>query len=124
MQSVTSNAVATSNAMPVDTVTSGNMHSVTSNAVYGIKTKTADVFKTYTNCYANTDIRLTDYPLLSDVPSAKEMITFTPTSIRPIDSWAQCPVQLYVSADHSAWIIRSLGTYSGSFEIQWTVFYI
>ena len=32
-QPVTSNAVATSNAMPVDTVTSGNMHSVTSNAV-------------------------------------------------------------------------------------------
>ena len=34
MNPVTSNAVATSNAMPVDTVTNGNMHSVTSNAVY------------------------------------------------------------------------------------------
>ena len=31
---LTSNAVATSNAMPVNSVTSGNMHSVTSNAVY------------------------------------------------------------------------------------------
>lgn len=33
MNPVTSNAVANSNAMPVDTVSSGNMHSVTSNAV-------------------------------------------------------------------------------------------
>lgn len=33
MNPVTSNAVATSNAMPVNTVTSGDMHSVTSNAV-------------------------------------------------------------------------------------------
>jgi len=31
---LTSNAVATSNAMPVNSVTSGNMHSVTSGAVY------------------------------------------------------------------------------------------
>ena len=34
MHAVTSNAVANSNAMPVDTVTSGDMHSITSNAVY------------------------------------------------------------------------------------------
>ena len=34
LQPVTSNAVATSNAMPVNSVTSGNMHSVTSGAVY------------------------------------------------------------------------------------------
>ena len=34
MNPVTSNAVANSNAMPVNSVTSGNMHSVTSNAVY------------------------------------------------------------------------------------------
>lgn len=33
-QPLTSNAVATSNAMPVNSVTSGNLHSVTSNAVY------------------------------------------------------------------------------------------
>jgi hypothetical protein len=33
MNPVTSNAVATSNAMPVNSVTSGNLHSVTSNAV-------------------------------------------------------------------------------------------
>ena len=33
MHPVTSDAVATSNAMPVDEVTGGNMHSVTSNAV-------------------------------------------------------------------------------------------
>jgi hypothetical protein len=33
MNPLTSNAVATSNAMPVNSVTSGNMHSVTSNAV-------------------------------------------------------------------------------------------
>jgi hypothetical protein len=33
MNPVTSNAVANSNAMPVNSVTSGNMHSVTSNAV-------------------------------------------------------------------------------------------
>ena len=34
MNPVTSNAVATSNAMPVNSVTSGNLHSVTSGAVY------------------------------------------------------------------------------------------
>ena len=34
MNPVTSNAVANSNAMPVNSVTSGNMHSVSSNAVY------------------------------------------------------------------------------------------
>lgn len=34
-QPITSNALATSNAMPVDTVTVGNLHSVTSNAVAG-----------------------------------------------------------------------------------------
>ena len=34
MNPVTSNAVANSNAMPVNSVTSGNMHSVTSGAVY------------------------------------------------------------------------------------------
>lgn len=34
MNPVTSNAVATSNAMPVNEVTSGNMHSVSSNGVY------------------------------------------------------------------------------------------
>ena len=34
MNPVTSNAVANSNAMPVNSVTSGNMHSVTSNAVF------------------------------------------------------------------------------------------
>lgn len=34
MNPVTSNAVANSNAMPVDEVTVDNMHSVTSNAVY------------------------------------------------------------------------------------------
>ena len=34
MNPLTSNAVANSNAMPVNSVTSGNMHSVTSNGVY------------------------------------------------------------------------------------------
>ena len=41
MNPVTSNAVANSNAMPIDEVTSGNMHSVTSNAVancFNVKT--------------------------------------------------------------------------------------
>lgn len=36
-QPLTSNAVATSNAMPVNSVTSGNMHSVTSNGVANIQ---------------------------------------------------------------------------------------
>ena len=43
-QPLTSNAVATSNAMPVNSVTSGNMHSVTSGAVYSaINTVTTQV---------------------------------------------------------------------------------
>jgi hypothetical protein len=44
MNPVTSNAVATSNAMPVNSVTSGNLHSVTSGAVYNALSET----KTFT----------------------------------------------------------------------------
>jgi hypothetical protein len=109
---------------PVDTVTSGNMHSVTSNAVFKNKVKVQSIFKTYNNCAPNTDVPITDYPLITDVPNATEMIHFTGSSIRPLDSWAQCPVQLYVNASHNGWIIRSLGSYSGSFEVQWDVYYI
>ena len=49
MNPLTSNAVATSNAMPVNSVTSGNLHSVTSNAV-------ADMFGTQYNDSAFVDI--------------------------------------------------------------------
>ena len=45
MNPVTSNAVANSNAMPVNSVTSGNMHSVTSNAVAStLSYSTSEVF--------------------------------------------------------------------------------
>lgn len=45
MNPVTSNAVAVSNAMPVNEVTSGNMHSVTSGAVYSA----LNTIETYTS---------------------------------------------------------------------------
>ena len=55
MNPVTSNAVATSNAMPVNSVTSGNMHSVTSNAVASeiIDIKTPVYLNTYTTTGSN-----------------------------------------------------------------------
>jgi hypothetical protein len=55
MNPLTSNAVATSNAMPVNSVTSGNMHSVTSNAVASEITdiKTPIYLNTYTTTGSN-----------------------------------------------------------------------
>lgn len=57
MNLITSNAVATSNAMPVDEVTSGDMHSVTSNAVADAITKEVIVNN------ANTDVGNGKYSL-------------------------------------------------------------
>jgi hypothetical protein len=108
-------------------VTANNMQSVTSNAVAraltSSKVKLMAVFKQYT-APINTDVRITDVPTTSDLPAGSEIITYFPVSVRPLQDWAQCPVQLYVNQNHNMWVIRSLGTYSGDFEVQWTVFYI
>lgn len=45
-----------------------------------------------------------------------------PISVRPINSWSQYPVALYVNSAHTSWTLRSLGSTSGQFEIQWTFF--
>ena len=55
---VTSNGLATSNAMPVDTVTSGDMHSVTSNAV-------AELLKKYTYTISSVTLGGRNYDELS-----------------------------------------------------------
>ena len=106
------------------------MQSVSSNAVARAltqqKIKVAEVYKVY-SAPTGTDSVLTDpsnYPKITDIPNATEFITYIPTSIRPIQSWAQCPVQFYVDSSHTWWVIRSLGTYNGDFEVQWSVFYI
>ena len=103
------------------------MQSVSSNAVAqaltSSKVKFMPVFKQY-NAPINTDVRITDVPTTSDLPTGSEIIVYIPVSIRPLQSWVQCPVQFYVNQTHDMWIIRSLGTYSGDFEVEWAVFYI
>ena len=71
MNPVTSNAVATSNAMPVNSVASGNMHSVTSNAVASalndkviVRRKTITPRKTITALnYAEVNVPISDLPI-------------------------------------------------------------
>ena len=103
------------------------MQSVSSNAVAqaitSSKVKFKPIFKQY-NAPINTDVQITDLPNLNDLPAGSELIVYLPVSIRPMQAWAQCPVQFYVNQNHNGWIIRSLGTYSGDFEVQWAVFYI
>ena len=131
MRPVTSNAVYDKHYLTsadiTNQVTVDNMQSVSSNAVAialtSSKVKFMPVFKQYT-APINTDVRITDVPTTSDLPTGSEIIVYIPISVRPMQAWAQCPVQFYVNQNHNGWIIRSLGTYSGDFEVQWAVFYI
>ena len=104
-----------------------NTHSVTSGAVAealtSSKVKFMPIFKQY-NVPINTDVQITDVPKLSDLPAGAEIIVYTPVSIRPLQSWSQCPIQLYVAQTHDIWVIRSLGAYSGDVEVEWAMFYI
>ena len=131
MRPVTSNAVFDKHYLTsadiTNQVTVDNMQPVSSNAVANAltssKVKFMPVFKQY-NAPINIDVQITDVPTTSDLPTGAEIIVYIPVSIRPLQSWAQCPVQFYVNQTHDMWIIRSLGTYSGDFEVEWAVFYI
>ena len=72
MNPVTSNAIATSNAMPINEVTSGNMHSVSSNAV----AKRLDWTKIDIN-YTTTQVTTNYTTVLSNVPDFDEAIVIT-----------------------------------------------
>ena len=115
MNPVTSNAVATSNAMPVNSVTSGNMHSVTSNAVaISLKEKLnkeywtlfsdwAPVSEQVMNTYINR--KFSDYNILIFVIGANN-VNIRNTIILPREVFANTNESVYIFAHGSNQIVE------------------